>query len=101
MDLLNREQVFNVINKEREYQDKNYAPDFVLTSGLTRAQRDLEVSPGVLMLEAYARRAGDTWISTVGTNLPTLQQVAKIAAIAVRILERSGGSEELLIKGLR
>ena len=99
--MLTREQVFELINKEREYQDRNYDPAYVLTSGQTRAQRDLEVSPGVLMLEAYSRKAADTWINTVGTNLPTLQQVAKIAAIAVRILERSGGSSELLEKGLR
>ena len=99
--MLTREQVFTLINKERDFQDVNYDPNFVLSSGQTRAQRDLEVSPGVLMLEAYARKASDAWVNTKGTNLSTLQQVAKIAAIAVRVLERAGGSEELLTKGLR
>jgi len=98
---MNREEVYDIINEEREYQDKNYNPDAVTSSGQTRRQRDLEVAPGVLMLQQYAHNAGHTWIRTVGTNLPTLREVAKIAAIAVRILERAGGSEALLTQGLR
>ena len=90
-----------LINSERDYQDRTYAPNAVLSSGLTRGERDLEASPGILMLSAYARKAEDAWFSTIGTNLPALQQVAKIAAIAVRILERAGGSEKLLGAGLR
>jgi hypothetical protein len=53
------------------------------------------------MLSAYVRKAEDAWVNTKGSNLPAIQQIAKIAAIAVRILERAGGSEDLLIKGLR
>lgn len=99
--MLTREQVFEIINTERNYQDTNYRPDEVVSSGLTRRMRDAEVSPGILMLEAYARKAGDAWVNTKGTNLPALQQVAKIAAIAVRILERAGDSQALLESGLR
>lgn len=99
--MLTRTEVFGLINAEREYQDRNYDPDSHTSSGLTRRERDLDVSPGVLMLQAYAHKAGMTWVQTVGTNLPTLRQVAKIAAIAVRILERAGNSEELLEKGPR
>lgn len=95
--MLTREQVFDIINQEREHQDRNYNPDETTSSG----QRDLDVAPGVLMLNAYNHKAAQIWVSTVGNNLPTLQQVAKIAAIAVRILERAGGSEVLLEKGLR
>lgn len=98
---MTREEVFGLIESEREYQDRNYDPDTKTTSGLTRRERDLDVAPGVLMLNAYTHKAAQIWIGTVGTNLPTLQQVAKIAAIAVRILERAGGSEALLEKGLR
>lgn len=99
--MLDREKVFELINAEREFQDKNYDPNFMLTSGQTREQRDLEVAPGVLMLKEYSDKAGQAWVSTKGSNLTTLQQVAKIAAIAVRVLERAGGSEELLKVGLR
>ena len=91
----------SIVTKERAYQDANYRPDEATSTGLTRAQRDLEPAPGILMLEAYARKAADAWVNTKGDNTPALQQVAKIAAIAVRILERSGGSEKLLEVGLR
>lgn len=100
--MLTRQQVYELIDRERQHQDSTYDPNFILTSGLTRQQRDREVSPGILMLEGYARKATSAWIDTKnGNNLPALQEVAKIAAIAVRVLERSGGSEELLTKGLR
>lgn len=99
--MLAREQVFEIINKERAYQDTTYQPDEMVSSGLTRRQRDAEVSPGILMLEAYARKASDAWVNTKGTNVPALQQVAKLAAIAVRVLERAGDSQALLEKGLR
>lgn len=99
--MLTREEVFRLINFERAYQDKTYSPDEKTSTGLTRAQRDLEPAPGILMLEAYVRKATNAWVNTKGDNTPALQQVAKIAAIAVRILERSGGSEKLLEVGLR
>lgn len=99
--MLTRAQVFSLINTERTYQDTNYSPDEVTTSGLTRAQRDLEAAPGVLMIDEYTAKARTAWTGTKGDQTPTLQQVAKIAAIAVRILERAGGSEKLLEIGLR
>jgi hypothetical protein len=98
---MNREQIYSLIEIERNFQDANYNPNEILTSGATRGQRDLEVAPGILMLEAYADKAKSSWVGTKGSNLPALQQVAKIAALAVRILERCGGSEELLNEGLR
>jgi hypothetical protein len=99
--MMTREQVFELINREREYQSQSYVPDERISSGLTRRERDAEVSPGILMLEAYVRKATDAWVNTKGSNTPALQQVAKIAAIAVRILEQAADSQVLLEKGLR
>lgn len=102
--MLTREEAYFLINGERRYQDVTYNPDEVLTSGQTRAERDLDVTPGLVLLDSYVRKAQDAWTDRaggVGNNLPALQQVAKIAAIAVRILERAGGSEKLLTTGLR
>jgi hypothetical protein len=99
--MLTRKQVYDLIDVEREYQDYNYQPESVTSSGLTRRQRDLEVAPGLTMLSAYVRKAEDAWISEKGTATKSLQQIGKIAAIAVRILERAGDSEVLLKKGLR
>lgn len=98
---LTRNQVFCLLNEERKYQDRNYNPNEITSSGQTRIERDRDVAPGILMLNAYNHKAAQIWVNTVGDNLPALQQVAKIAAIAVRILERAGGSEQLLEKGLR
>lgn len=99
--MLDRQEVFELINDEREFQDQNYNPNELLSTGVSRGVRDLDVSAGILMLSAYVRKAEEAWVNTKGTNLPALQQVAKIAAIAVRILERAGGSAALLEKGLR
>jgi len=102
--MLKRIEVYFLINAERLYQDRTYDPNAVLTSGQTRAERDLDVAPGLVLLDSYVRKAQDTWTDRAGgtgNNIPTLQQVAKIAAIAVRILECAGGSETLLTTGLR
>lgn len=98
--MLTRPEVFSIIDEEREFQDRNYDPDEVVSSGLTRRDRDKEVSVGIAMLTAYIARAQQTWISVKGDNLPALQEVAKIASIAVRIMERAGESDRLK-KGLR
>jgi len=98
---MTREQVLIVVDRERDYQDQAYNGKEKTSSGQAREDRDLDVAPGMLMLDAYVTKAMLAWVDTKGTQLPALQQVAKVAAIAVRILERAGGSEELLTKGLR
>lgn len=98
--MMTRQQVFAIIEKERQYQDSVYDPEAIVASGQTRAQRDLEIATSITMLEVYIRKAGDAWVN-LGSNLLALQRVAKIAAIAVRALERAGGSEKLLTNGLR
>lgn len=99
--MLKREQVYQIIETERAYQDKTYNPNEVLSSGQTREQRDLDVTPGLVMLGTYLHKANSAWTGQKGSSLASIQQIAKIATIAVRILERAGGAEELLTKGLR
>ena len=98
---MERQKVYALIDNEREYQERTYNPEEVLSSGQTRRTRDLDVTPGLVMLDSYMRKAQDAWTGKKGSSLASLQQIAKIAAIAVRILERAGGSEDLLIRGLR
>ena len=100
---MTREQAYGLIDREREYQDFEYSGDLPTSSGLTRNQRDLEPAPGVLMLEEYIEKARQAWIKPTlkADNIECLQNGAKVAAIAVRILERAGGSERLLRAGLR
>lgn len=97
---MNREQVFEVINKEREYQDINYDPNQVLTSGATRLQRDLDVTSHLVLLDIYVQKAKEAWL-VKGDNKPALKQIAKVAAIAVRALERAGGADDAVKDGLR
>lgn len=100
--MLYRSEVYEIVDGERNYQDSTYNPDEVLSSGQTRRERDLDVTPGLVMLDAYVRKAQDAWTDQKGQgSRAALQQVAKIAAIAVRILERAGGSEVLVSAGLR
>lgn len=99
---MKRDDVYFLINAERLYQDRTYDPNAVLNSGQTRAERDIDVTPGLVLLDSYVRKAQDAWTSKASqSNIPALQEIAKIAAIAVRILERAGGSEDLLVTGLR
>lgn len=98
--MLQREAIYSLIDTERNYQDQNYNPDEVLTSGATRRERDLDVTSHLVMLDLYLNKAKNDW-NKKGDNGPALKQVAKIAAIAVRALERAGGSEVLVTEGLR
>lgn len=97
---LTRCNVFGIIDGERNYQDITYNPQETLTSGVTREQRDLDVTSHLVLLDTYISKAKDAWLAK-GDNRPALKQIAKIAAIAVRALERSGGAEALLTEGLR
>jgi hypothetical protein len=97
---MKREQIYQIIDIEREYQDKNYEPEAVLTSGSTRRQRDLDVTSHLVLLDLYVNKAKVDW-NVKGDNRPALKQIAKIAAIAVRALERAGGADALLTEGLR
>lgn len=99
--MLSSAQVSQILADERAYQDETYSPKEMLSSGQTRAERDLDVTPGLTLLSAYVRKAEDAWVNRKGSDLAALQQIAKIAAIAVHILETAGGSEALLNAGLR
>jgi hypothetical protein len=97
---MQRAAIYSLIDNERTYQDRTYNPDEVLTSGSTRRQRDNDVTSHLVLLDLYITKAKEDW-NVKGDNRPALKQIAKIAAIAVRALERAGGSEALLEEGLR
>jgi hypothetical protein len=100
--MLKRSEVYFLIDAERRYQDVTYDPNEFVNDELTITVADLDKDParGILLLDAYVRKAQDAWADR-DANLPSLQYVTKIAAIAVRILERAEGSDKLLTTGLR
>jgi hypothetical protein len=100
--MLKRAEVFGIINREREYQDSMFPRDGEDGNGVIRKVRDLSPAPGILMLEEYGAKARRAWVDDRdGDPIPSLRQVAKIAAIAVRILEEASESEKILVVGLR
>jgi hypothetical protein len=97
--VLTKHQVVNLILQEREYQDRKFRADEVLQSGISRLQRDQDVTPHLVLLDSYIRKAKDTWTNG-GGSIESLKEIAKIAAIAFRALERVGGGT-VLLQGLR
>lgn len=100
--MMERGHVYFLIDGERRYQDATYDPNEFVDDKLNITVGDLDKDPGrgILLLDAYVRKAEFAWAEREG-NIPALQYVAKIAAIAVRILERAEGSDKLLTTGLR
>ena len=86
---LSREEVFIIINREREYQDSKWPPH----EGHKNSEHCL------VSVNEYLRKASDIWIGSRSES-EVWQQLAKIAAIVTRALESGNGTEELL-KGLR
>src|SRR5215831_15415182 len=89
---LSRIQVLDIINKERDYQESQWDLNELLPSGLTRAQRNLETTPFLVMIKSYLDEAiyNWTWDYKRGTDEVTvLQGLVKIAALAAAALEYS------------
>jgi hypothetical protein len=116
---LTQQQALDIVLKERDYQDKNFNPDEIRPSGLTRVQEHLCPTVHLAMIASYVEDARDCWTfnktttNTIEANrehnppetgsVAATQQIAKVAAMAMalRALERIGVSDHLLTKGLR
>jgi hypothetical protein len=87
--MLTRQQVFEIYDKERNYQDSLWPP----YEGHKNSEHCLA------SVQCYLRKAEDAWIVS-RHEVATWQQLAKIAAIITRALEVGNETEELT-KGLR
>lgn len=92
------EEVIVMIRNERDYQDAAYDPSEIVGSGLTRLQRDQEVTPHLILLDLYVQKAKDAW-NKRGGNVQALRELVKIAAIAVRAIERNPQINALYLNG--
>lgn len=97
---MRKDQAFDIVYQERNYQDSFVPAGEVLPSGQTRAERDKGLTPHLVLLQVYTQKAMEAW-TVKGNDIQALKQVAKIAAIAVRALEKVGNSDVLLTEGLR
>lgn len=78
---MDRKQVFELIDGEREYQD---------SLGLDRTDgRQHSVGEYLVMLEVYLRRAFDDWTNNSGDSA-ALDEIRKVAGIAVHCMEDYG-----------
>lgn len=75
---MNREDVYKLIDGERDYQD---------SLGANRTDgRQHSVGEYLVMLDTYLRRAFDAWTGNPGDSA-ALDEVRKIAGIAVHCME--------------
>ena len=87
---MKREEVYQLIDEEREYQD------------LLWPQRDNPDSPNaltigefVLLISEYVDRAKNTWAKERKPEIKTLHMVRKIAGIAVNCMEQHGAPQRI------
>lgn len=83
MPNLTRQQVYSLIDGERNYQD-SLGPDRRLPTEIPHTTGDY-----LVMLDTYVRKAKDAWTNTAG-DPAALEQIRKVAAIAVHCMEDNG-----------
>lgn len=84
---MDRVQVFELIDSERSYQD-SLSPD--RTDGHQHS-----VGEELVLMDVYLRRALDAWVDNAG-DASALNEIRKVAAIAVRCIENHGAPNRAL-----
>ena len=75
-----REDIFNAIDRERQYQDKKWG---------TIESRPHSVAEWLLILESELTEAKQAWIKKNGDH-SALMELVQVAAVAVACLEQHG-----------
>lgn len=78
---MNQTEVFKIVDGERTYQES-------LGSDRTDG-RNRTVGDELVLMDVYLRRAFDAWADYAG-DTAALEQIRKVAAIAVRCMENHG-----------
>jgi hypothetical protein len=82
-----REEVFEAINSERDYQDSLWW-DYLADAA--HKPNPLEIGEFLTLIAVYLRKAQDVWTVEKKTELEALNTVRKIAGIAVNCMEQHG-----------
>jgi hypothetical protein len=82
-----RQEVYEAINTEREYQDRLWEQS---------PSRPTSIGEAVLLLEEYVSRARLEWTGEPAPEERTLNVIRKIAGIAVRCMEQHGAPGRVL-----
>lgn len=76
-----RQEVYEAVNTEREYQDKTWRQN---------PGHETSVGEAILLIEEYVARARLEWTGEPAPELQTLHIIRKIAGVAVRCMEQHG-----------
>ncbi len=86
---MKREEVYKLIDGEREYQDRRWSADHVVRRE-GNEPNPLNVGEFVLLIEGILAEAKATWIQESKPNIDTTIFVRKIAGVAVNCMEQHG-----------
>jgi ABC-type iron transport system FetAB ATPase subunit len=81
---MTREEVYKLIDGERDYQDNVVDPD-----PKRRSLEEHSVGDYMIMLHHYLRQADSAWCWVAGTD-DALNSIRKIAGICVKCMEQHG-----------
>ena len=81
---MKREDVYKLIDGERDYQD------LVWKENNVDSDHPLRIGEDLLLIEAYLRKAIDQWTVERRPEIQTMAIMRKIAGIAVRSMETNG-----------
>jgi uncharacterized membrane protein len=87
---MSREEVFKVLDGEREYQNSKWSP-YHLTDGIP-ADHTKSVGDFITYMDDYFRKAKEQYTTETGSR-GALENLRKVAALAVACFERHGVPE--------
>lgn len=92
-----REEVYKVIDGERNYQDSLFVSGgrFSIDEDGEDPSRAHTVGESILILKRYVDKAAIEWNDNCG-NTPALHMIRKVAGIAVRCMEEHGAPKRQL-----
>ena len=88
--MISRQQVYEAIDSERNYQDKIWAENNPINPLHPTDPRPLAIGEEILLLEEYVLKARFVWSKESRPEIGALDDMRKIAAIAVRSMETWG-----------
>jgi len=87
-DRVKRDEVYAAIDTERAYQDDKW--------GEAVDPRPLSIGEDILLIEEYVLKARQAWSTEHRPEVGALEQIRKIAGIAVRCMENHGAPKRKL-----
>jgi hypothetical protein len=82
--ITSRYHVYEAVDSERNYQDKMWSEN------APADPRALSIGEDILLIEEYCAKARLAWSKEMRPELTALEEIRKIAGIAVRCMENHG-----------